>query len=183
MAGAMPWGLSDVARVCGHGLVTIPVYATGDRLPQPRRGHSAPAPRPPPDPPGQSCTQSCGQGGVPGLGQRRHPGHRHHVALARKVGVRSGASRWAFPTSGAQPRRPRMRRRGPGIFTRSSNPAAADPGSGQSDLQRAIALHLCCTGERGCALLTGRWRALQHTAAHASRNCNFMIAGLGTPGR
>ena len=106
-------------------------------------------------------------------------GHHHDLTAARDRTC-SGALYWAasqldLPTlADSRLRRRRPRRPRP----RSSNPPTATsspPTSGPTT--RCIAAPRC-SGERGFALLTGRWRALHHITASPSRIGDIVSAAL-----
>ncbi|WP_298798379.1 transposase family protein [Pseudonocardia sp. 73-21] len=106
------------------------------------------------------------------------PGHRHDLTCARTTGV-LGALYW----SASQLDLPTLadsgyHGAGQGVHTRSSSPATAR----SSPLATRPTTHslrsVRCRGERGFALLTGRWRALRRVTASPRRIGDYVKAAL-----
>jgi hypothetical protein len=105
-------------------------------------------------------------------------GHQHDVTVARTLGL-LGALYWAASQLGL-PALADGGYDGAGIGVHTP---VKQPGGGQvlaPDNQAYNALHRAtrCRGERGFALLTGRWKALRRITASPSRIGDYVKAGL-----
>jgi hypothetical protein len=106
------------------------------------------------------------------------PGHRHDMAAARDGGV-LGALYWAFsqldlPTladSGYEGA-------GQGVHTPIKQPGRGQTLAPDNQTYNLLLRSTRCLGERGFALLTGRWRALQHITASPSKLSDLVKAAL-----
>jgi hypothetical protein len=106
------------------------------------------------------------------------PGHRHDMSLARDTGA-LGALYWAasqlqLPTladSGYEGA-------GQGIYTPIKQPRRGQVLAPDNQTYNLLLRSRRAIGERGFALLTGRWRALQHTTASPSKISDFVQAAL-----
>jgi hypothetical protein len=106
------------------------------------------------------------------------PGHRHDVAVARAAGV-TGALNWAasqlgLPTladSGYEGA-------GQGIKVPVKQPAGGQVLAADNATYNALHRATRCRGERGFALLTGRWRALQRVTVSPRRIGELAQAAL-----
>jgi DDE superfamily endonuclease/Helix-turn-helix of DDE superfamily endonuclease len=106
------------------------------------------------------------------------PGHRHDVAVARAAGV-TGALNWAasqlgLPTladSGYEGA-------GQGIKVPVKQPAGGQLLAADNATYNALHRATRCRGERGFALLTGRWRALQRVTVSPRRIGELAQAAL-----
>jgi hypothetical protein len=106
------------------------------------------------------------------------PGHRHDVAVARDAGV-TGALNWAacrlgLPTladSGYEGA-------GQGIKVPVKQPAGGHVLAADNATYNALHRATRCRGERGFALLTGRWRALQRVTVSPRRIGELAQAAL-----
>jgi hypothetical protein len=106
------------------------------------------------------------------------PGHRHDMTVARDAGA-LGALYWAssqldLPTiadSGYEGA-------GHGVHTPIKQPGRGQTLAPDNQTYNALLRSTRCIGERGFALLTGRWRALQHITASPSRISVFVQAAL-----
>lgn len=105
-------------------------------------------------------------------------GHQHDMTAARVVGL-LGALYWAASQLGL----PALADGGYEGAGRGVHLPIKQPGNGQvlgPDNQAYNALHRAtrCRGERGFALLTGRWKALRRITASPSRIGDYVKAGL-----
>jgi hypothetical protein len=106
------------------------------------------------------------------------PGHRHDVTVARDAGV-TGALNWAacrlgLPTladSGYEGA-------GQGIKVPVKQPAGGQVLAADNATYNALHRATRCRGERGFALLTGRWRALQRVTVSPRRIGELAQAAL-----
>jgi DDE superfamily endonuclease len=106
------------------------------------------------------------------------PGHLHDLTVARDAGV-TGALNWAasqldLPTladSGYEGA-------GHGIKVPVKQPAGAQVLAPDNETYNALHRATRCLGERGFALLTGRWRALQRVTISPSRIGELVQAAL-----
>jgi hypothetical protein len=106
------------------------------------------------------------------------PGHRHDLTVAQHQDI-LGALYWAasqlhLPTladSGYEGA-------GHGIKTPVKQPADGKALAVDNRAYNQLLRSLRCHGERGFALLTGRWKVLRHTTASPSRIGDFVKAGL-----
>lgn len=106
------------------------------------------------------------------------PGHRHDMALAREARVLA-ALYWAFSQLGL----PTLadsgyEGAGQGIHTPIKQPRRGQTLAPDNQTYNALLRSTRCVGERGFALLTGRWRALQHITASPSKISDFVQAAL-----
>ena len=105
-------------------------------------------------------------------------GHHHDMTAARTLGV-LGALYWAASQLGL----PALADGGYEGAGHGVHTPIKQPGGGQvlaADNQAYNALHRAtrCRGERGFALLTGRWRALRRITASPRRIGDYVKAGL-----
>ena len=144
-------------------------HLPGDRLPLPGRDDRR-ARRP-------------GAGPARGPGPRRQqragppdPGRQDHLCRRRPRAGLPGPA--APPSRPAGARRPGLRKRRQPILT----PVKKPPGGTEYDLatrsRDALLRSLRCLGERSFALLTQRWRTLQHITASPSRITDITKAAL-----
>jgi hypothetical protein len=106
------------------------------------------------------------------------PGHRHDLTVAQEHDV-LGALYWAasqlnLPTladSGYEGA-------GQGVLTPYRQPADGKPLATDNRAYNMLLRALRCRGERGFALLTQRWHALQHITASPTRISEFVRAAL-----
>jgi hypothetical protein len=106
------------------------------------------------------------------------PGHRHDISVARDAGV-LGALYWAasqlnLPTladSGYEGA-------GQGVHTPIKQPGRGHTLAPDNQTYNTLLRSTRCIAERGFALLTGRWRALQHITASPSRISDYVQAAL-----
>jgi DDE superfamily endonuclease/Helix-turn-helix of DDE superfamily endonuclease len=106
------------------------------------------------------------------------PGHRHDLTAAREHDV-LGALYWAaaqldLPTladSGYEGA-------GHGVYTPVKQPADGKPLAVDNRAYNMLLRSLRCQGERGFALLTQRWHALQHITASPTRITEIVSAAL-----
>jgi hypothetical protein len=106
------------------------------------------------------------------------PGHRHDMSLARDTGVLGvlywAASQLQLPTladSGYEGA-------GQGIYTPIKQPRRGHVLAPDNQAYNLLLRSRRAIGERGFALLTRRWRALQHTTASPSKISDFAQAAL-----
>jgi DDE superfamily endonuclease len=105
-------------------------------------------------------------------------GHQHDLTVARLVGL-LGALHWAA----SQLQLPSLADGGYEGAGHGIHTPIKQPGDGQilaPDNQAYNSLHRAtrCRGERGFALLTGRWRALRRITASPRRIGDYVKAGL-----
>jgi len=106
------------------------------------------------------------------------PGHRHDITVARDAGALA-ALYWAssqldLPTladSGYEGA-------GQGIHTPIKQPSSGQALAPDNQTYNTLLRSTRCIGERGFALLTGRWRALQHITASPSKISHYVQAAL-----
>lgn len=106
------------------------------------------------------------------------PGHHHDMAVARTLGL-LGALYWAASQLGL----PALADGGYHSAGAGVHTPVKQPGGGQvlgPDNQAYNALHRAtrCRGERGFALLAGRWKALRRITASPRRIGDYVKAGL-----
>jgi hypothetical protein len=106
------------------------------------------------------------------------PGHRHDMVVARAGGV-LGALYWAasqlgLPTladSGYEGA-------GQGVYTPIKQPGRGQALAPDNQAYNMLLRSTRCIGERGFALLIGRWRALQHSTVSPSRISDIVQGAL-----
>jgi hypothetical protein len=106
------------------------------------------------------------------------PGHRHDLTCARATGVLAAlywsASQLDLPTladsgyDGA----------GQGVHTPIKQPGEGQVLAPDNQAYNTLLRSVRCRGERGFALLTGRWRALRHISASPRRIGDYAKAAL-----
>jgi hypothetical protein len=106
------------------------------------------------------------------------PGHRHDITAARAAGV-LGALYWAASQLGL----PSLADAGydgagQGIRTPIKQPGAGQVLAPDNQTYNTLLRSVRCRGERGFALLTGRWRALRRITASPSRIGDYTKAAL-----
>lgn len=106
------------------------------------------------------------------------PGHRHDLTCARTVGV-LGALYWSASQLGL----PTLADSGYAGTGQGVHTPIKQPGNGQvlapdNQTYNALLRAVRCRGERGFALLTSRWRALQRITASPSRIGDYVKAAL-----
>jgi hypothetical protein len=106
------------------------------------------------------------------------PGHRHDLTAARDTAT-LGALYWAASQLGL----PTLADSGYEGAGRGVHTPIKQPGDGQvlaadNRTYNALLRGMRGIGERGFAMLTGRWRALQHTTASPSRIGKHVKAAL-----
>jgi hypothetical protein len=105
------------------------------------------------------------------------PGSAHDLTVAREhalgalyaAAVRGGCRPWPIPATRAP---------GSACTPRSSSPQTAARWTWTPAAYNMLLRSLRCLGERGFALLTQRWRALQHVTASPSRIGDLARAAL-----
>lgn len=106
------------------------------------------------------------------------PGHRHDLTVARETDV-LGTLYWAA----SQLHLPSLadsgyEGAGQGIHTPIKQPSGGQVLAPDNQTHNALLRSTRCRGERGFALLTGRWRALHRITASPSRIGDYVKAAL-----
>lgn len=102
------------------------------------------------------------------------PGHLHDLTCAQRLDVTGAASTLDLPTladSGYEGA-------GQGIHTPYKQPADGRRLAVDNRTYNAVLRSMRCLGERGFAILTGRWRSLRHTNASPRRVGDIVRAAL-----
>jgi hypothetical protein len=106
------------------------------------------------------------------------PGHRHDFTAARAAGV-LGALYWAASQLGLISLADAgYDGAGQGIHTPVKQPGHGRVLAPDNQTYNTLLRSLRCRGERGFALLTGRWRALRQITASPSRTGDYVKAAL-----
>jgi hypothetical protein len=106
------------------------------------------------------------------------PGHRHDIAAARAVGVLGGLY-WAASQLGLISLADGgYDGAGQGIRTPIKQPGHGRTLAADNQAYNSLLRSVRCRGERGFALLTGRWRALRRITASPSRVGDYAKAAL-----
>jgi hypothetical protein len=106
------------------------------------------------------------------------PGHRHDMSLARDTGV-LGALYWAASQLGLPTLADSAYEgAGQGVHTPIKQPRRGQVLAPDNQAYNLLLRSRRAIGERGFALLTGRWRTLQHTTASPSKISDFAQAAL-----
>ena len=115
--------------------------------------------------------------GVPDLDLRSGRRARHDLTVARDARARR-AVLGRVAAGPARTGRRRLRGRGSRRAHPDQQPAEGKVLAVDNRAYNALLRGLRCLGERGFALLTGRWRALQRITASPSRIGDFVTAGM-----
>lgn len=102
------------------------------------------------------------------------PGHLHDLTCAQRLDVTGAASTLDLPTladSGYEGA-------GQGIHTPYKQPADGRRLAVDNRTYNAVLRSMRCLGERGFAILTGRWRSLRHTTVSPRRVGDIVRAAL-----
>lgn len=106
------------------------------------------------------------------------PGHLHDLTVANEHHI-LGALYW----SASQLNLPTLadagyEGAGHGVYTPIKQPADGKPLAPDNQTYNTLLRSMRCQGERGFALLVGRWHALQHITASPTRIGDYVAAAL-----